>query len=503
MPQKTTITKDTLVLTGISMALQGLSLILNMLITKKLGTAALGVTSLIFSFYTFAIVFSNGNIFTSTSRFVSEEIGKGNGNVPKIVSYALTFSITLSVIVGGVVFYFAPKIGLDILKSQSAVFGVRLMAISLPLATIGSCLKGYFHAVRHVKKPCIADVIEFLTKFAVIMSLITFLVPKRMELFTAIAISLVFGELSSCLYLSFSYFRQKTDCNNPPSIPNVWRYILAILPIVLNGYIFAVLSSANDALVPLTLKQFGNSTEIALSQFGIFEAFVMPIMFFPSVILQNLSVILVPEIARAKSSGNISAVRRLTAKVFRNGLSWAILVACILGTHGREIGALVCGDSLVGNTLMILCPVIPFIYLEIVLEGILKGLGKQNFCTLNSLAEYILRISAVLICIPIMGFGGIIVSYFVSNIACNISRIHAVLKATELEFSFTEMILIPLFSAGVGWQFGKLAAGIIHTGGILETAVYVFTASGIFLVTEWVLRKLSVPASPKTVCGKL
>lgn len=36
----------------------------------------MGIASLIYSFYAFIITLSNGNVFTATSRFVSEEIGK-------------------------------------------------------------------------------------------------------------------------------------------------------------------------------------------------------------------------------------------------------------------------------------------------------------------------------------------------------------------------------------------------------------------------------------------
>ena len=108
---KSSITKDTVVLSVISVALQGLSLLLNIFITKKLGEAAVGITSLIYSFFFFALILSNGNIFTSTSRFVSEEIGKGNGNVEKIMGYSLKFGLILSFLFAAVFFIFAGRIG--------------------------------------------------------------------------------------------------------------------------------------------------------------------------------------------------------------------------------------------------------------------------------------------------------------------------------------------------------------------------------------------------------
>ena len=48
-------------------------------------------------------------------------------------------------------------------------------------------------------------------------------------------------------------------------------------------------------------------------------------------------------------------------------------------TYGKEIGIMLSEDTLSGNAIVVLAPVIPFIYLEIILEGILKGLGKHSF----------------------------------------------------------------------------------------------------------------------------
>ena len=89
---KNSIAKDTIILTAIQIALQALSLLLNIFITRNLGTSAVGIASLIYTFFGFATVISTGNIFVSTSRFVSEEISKPSGSPNKIFLYAI-FSV--------------------------------------------------------------------------------------------------------------------------------------------------------------------------------------------------------------------------------------------------------------------------------------------------------------------------------------------------------------------------------------------------------------------------
>lgn len=74
------IIRDTFFLTAIELILQGLSLLLNVFVTRKLGSSFMGMISLIGSFFGFVTIISSGNIYLSSSRFISEEIGKKNGN---------------------------------------------------------------------------------------------------------------------------------------------------------------------------------------------------------------------------------------------------------------------------------------------------------------------------------------------------------------------------------------------------------------------------------------
>lgn len=492
--KNSSLTKDTIILSAVSSVLQILSLLLSIFISKKLGEPAVGITSLIFSFYCFALTLSNGNIFTSTSRFVSEEIGKGNGNAEKIMTYALKIGLFLSVTFCILLFIMAKPIGLKTLKSDNCVIAIRLMAMSLPIATVGSCLKGYFNARRNIRIPCIADVSEFIVKALGIAFFSVFFISNgRLGIFTSISLSIVIGEIVSCVYLCISYAKSKdTSTDASPTIKSTWRYISTIFPIAISGYIFVILSGANEALVPLTLNRFSGSTETALSEYGIFEAIIMPIIFFPSTMLSSLSSILIPELARENTARHQEKIKHITKEVLQKGFEWSILVVAILFSCGKQIGNIVCDNPLAGQTLQIICFVVPFVYMEMLLEGILKGLGKQSFSTINSAAEYIIRISCVLIFVPLIGFWGIVVSYYASNVTCNILRIIAVIKATKVPFDFMAFLFVPMFSAVFGATISKTAINIINIqNDILNAAIFIFMTSITFFIINKLLRTLS------------
>ena len=71
---KNKIIRDTVLLTLMQIALDSAGLLLNVFITGRLGSSAMGILSLTGSFLVLAGTLSNGNAFLCTSRLVSEEI---------------------------------------------------------------------------------------------------------------------------------------------------------------------------------------------------------------------------------------------------------------------------------------------------------------------------------------------------------------------------------------------------------------------------------------------
>ncbi len=252
-----------------------------------------------------------------------------------------------------------------------------------------------------------------------------------------------------------------------------------------NACLVALLSSANDALVPLTLLQYGNSTEEALSQFGEFEAMILPTLYFPSVMQCCMAGLLVPALSRARATGDDDQIRMLTERVLEQTAAYALFVVLILMQFGGQIGMLLGGDAFTGKILCCMAPVVPFIYLEIILEGILRGLGKQNFSSVNYLAEYIVRISVLLICVPMFGFYGIAASYLACNISGNAVRLCMVFRLTGLKPVWRKIFVRPLFALLFSSQITFLMMYLLRklpAAPLVLMAVQIALCGGIYLL---------------------
>ena len=439
---KSKIVRDTIMLTVMQLFLDTGALLLNVFITKKLGASAIGILSLMGSFLGLTGILSNGNAFLCTSRFVSEELGKRGGDPEKVLAHAVKLCLLMSAAVSGGVFMLAEPISLRFFSGAHMTAAIRLMPFALVTGAVSSCLKGYFNACRRASVTAAgAALVET--------------APDESRVCSIMIWGIIAGNAVSMLMLSVSFFRHRSRGKGKCSLSFV-RYAAQCFPIMGGSLLTAVLSSTNDALIPVCQRQYGDSTGAALSKFGIFEAIVIPTIFFPSVVLCSMSGIIVSETARAKASANTARIKSFTERIIAWTLMFSVFSSAVLMRFGSELGELLGGGELAGRIITLIAPVVPFIYMEIVLEAVIKGMGLQSFSSMNYLAEYVIRIAAVLILIPHIGFYGVVISYYASNVIGNCSRFIKVTKVTGARRALCGTILLPLLLAGVTSTVGEL-----------------------------------------------
>ena len=467
---KSKIVRDTIMLTVMQLFLDTGALLLNVFITKKLGASAIGILSLMGSFLGLTGILSNGNAFLCTSRFVSEELGKRGGDPEKVLAHAVKLCLLMSAAVSVGVFMLAEPISLRFFSGAHMTAALRLMPFALVTGAVSSCLKGYFNACRRAAVTAAGDIAEFVTRCSVIAgAALVETAPDESRVCSIMIWGIIAGNAVSMLMLSVSFFRHRSRGKGKCSLSFV-RYAAQCFPIMGGSLLTAVLSSTNDALIPVCQRQYGDSTGAALSKFGIFEAIVIPTIFFPSVVLCSMSGIIVSETARAKASANTARIKSFTERIIAWTLMFSVFSSAVLMRFGSELGELLGGGELAGRIITLIAPVVPFIYMEIVLEAVIKGMGLQSFSSMNYLAEYVIRIAAVLILIPHIGFYGVVISYYASNVIGNCSRFIKVTKVTGARRALCGTILLPLLLAGATSTVGELYLKMSKTS---ENTVFV------------------------------
>ncbi len=472
---KNKIIKDTIMLTVMQLFLDCSALLLNVFITERLGSSAIGILSLTGSFLVLAGTVSNGNAFLCTSRLISEELGKPGGNPNRILLNGLTLCLVLSLTVSAALVGFSGIIGEKFFNSQDMSRAIRFMPLALIPGAFAACFKGYFNAIRKAAVTAAADILEFSVKSAVIIIMtLNSSSPSQGKICGIMISGIIAGSCFSLFYFLIAFLKLHEKSSGKPSV-SFWKYLSFAMPIMGGSVLTSALSSTNDMLIPVTLRQYGDSVSDALSRFGIFEGIVIPTLFFPSVVLCSLSGIIVSESARAAASGNHERIRSITLKLINYTLLFAVFATAVLMKFGREIGELLGGGGIAGTMIEVIAPVVPFIYLEIVLEALIKGMGLQSFSSLNYLAEYAVRISVVLIFVPKFGFYGIVASYYASNVLGNCSRLIKILRRTHTRLEPVKSIAAPIVLSFVTMNSTELIMHIIGADGRSIPEMLVFT----------------------------
>jgi stage V sporulation protein B len=395
-------------------------------------------------------------------------------------------SLTLSGLTMLLICVFAEALSRQFLHDPALTAPIRHMAYVLPVVTLAACLKGWCNALCRAGLCAAADGVEFVVHSAFMVVAAMLFQPQKPSVLCDLT-AWSCGVASGCEILFLLCFLPKLRAGRTGSVSlNLWNYLRLAIPVMAGSALTSGLSAANDALVPFTLRQAGNSAEEALSQFGIFEAMILPTLFFPSTILCSLAGILVTEIARAHAAGQVERIRSLSMRTICRTIGFSVFVTLILLTFGDEIGVLLGGGEIAGNMIRLLAPVVPFIYLEIILESIIKGMGAQVFSSLNYLCEYAVRISIVLICIPLLGFYGIVLSYYASNLLGNTARLVVVFRRTNMRFDAVRLVLLPLFAAVLGTQVSKAVFLVLRAdagGSIASMLLYMLLCGGIYAGT--------------------
>ena len=86
--------------------------------------------------------------------------------------------------------------------------------------------------------------------------------------------------------------------------------------------------------------------------------------------------------------------------------------------------------SLYGEYIKIFAPVVPFMYLDIIVDSILKGLDAQMGVLFVNIVDLLVSISFIFFFVPKFGIAGFIASIFTSEI---INFVLSIKKLKELE----------------------------------------------------------------------
>lgn len=408
------------ILTSTSLLLRGVGLIFNIYVANQVGSETIGIFSLIMSVYMFAITIATSGIGIACTCIVSEEFAKKNYITGlKAVRTCMFFALILGIVASIVILIISPIISHFLLNDSVSSKPLYAISLGLPLISISSVIGGYFSAVGKPYKSSISQVVETSAKIIFTVLLLHINLSKGVE---AICVSLILADVISEVF-SFTlnmifYHIDKQKYLNKRSLPIQMKMkILKIaLPISITSCIRSGLSSLKQFLIPLRLSLSGLTYSMAVSNYGLIDGMVMPVLMFANVFIASFSGLLVPEFSRLLAGKNYNRLKTVCNTIFRGTFLFSICMTAIFICFSNELSLLIYQNIEVGKWIRILAPLVFFIYIDNIIDNILKGINEQVSVMFCNILDLIVTISIIYFIVPHFGMAGYILSIFVSEL---------------------------------------------------------------------------------------
>ena len=500
---RTSILGGAFLLTVTNLFLRLISILFNVYLSDQIGAAGLGLLQLISTVSIFAALVGSSGVRVAAMFLSAEEFGRRRlGGVRAAMSCCLTYGTIISSLVGVATWFLADYFAASWLGDTRAALSIRCMGLFLPFSCLCGIMTGYFTACSRIRQLVVIEIAERLLSMALTVFLLLYWAKGDLERSCCgILLGSSLGATADFFLLYRMYRKDMKEVKTDKSLHMGSRLLRLCIPLALNDYLRSGLNTAEQLLIPYGLARYGGSTEQAMADYGTIHAMVFPILMFPAAVLYALSDLLVPELSRANAMGRKLRIVDLTDKCLRLCMLFASGVAGFLFVSANELGLRIYGSADAGRYLKIFAPMVLMLYLDAIVDGMLKGLAEQVSCVRYNTLTSAMDVLFLFLLLPRYGIAAYIFSFLVThavNLWLSLRRLLLVSRHRFKLREFCKPLLCLLFSVLLSTLFPYRAAkGIIFL--LLLTASFMISDALLPRDRAWLSRVLhnSMNAVPK------
>lgn len=404
MNLKNSLVSGTIILTLSGLLSRVIGFFYRIFLSQRFGEEAMGIYQLIGPLMGLTYALCISGIQNAIAKQIAEKTSK------KVLYVGTGISLILSLLCTWFMLEKADWMATRIFYERRLTPLMKVLAFSLPLSTIHSCINGYFYGKKQAKYPAILQLIEQLARVFSVVIIFHINDTNGMEtpLYVTV-IGLLVGEIFSSLFsIIFYQFDKKklymTKKTSTSSIVlEIFRYSI---PLTTARIIVGILQSVENIYIPQNLLLAGYETADALSLFGVLSGMALPLIMFPTAITNSLSSMLLPAVSEQNSENTPGELGRMLKK----SLSFCMILGfiCFAGffSLGKFLGTLLFHSTMAGTFIMSLSFICPFLYTNSALGAIINGLGKTGVTFLINIASTLIRLYFVFFMIPKFGILG-------------------------------------------------------------------------------------------------
>ncbi|MDO5325948.1 MAG: oligosaccharide flippase family protein [Clostridia bacterium] len=381
--------KQAMITAGSSALMRALGFGIRLWISRMLGAEALGIMELASGAHMLALTPAAAGLPSAVSRLTAK--AKSEEQKQLTLYAGRRAAIWMGCLITPLFFFLSPLIA-EALGDGRTLPALLFFAPCVLTVGVSSVYDGYFFGQGKALPPALSEGAEQMARIGVLAAFV-FLIPRVTVAYRAAlpALASSVGEAVGLIVIlllagSIPSYRKHPDERR-------MRKQLARLsaPLLLNRLCHTALRSLCGIVIPLRLMAAGYGRPEALSQFGMFNGMVMPLMFLPGMVSGALSTVGGPAVARC---GTKKAEKQLILRLLLSALGTGISSAAALYFLSPLISRYFYRLPELSRLIRFACPLAVLLPLQQVSGGMLTGLGLQK----HSLWASLLGSVALLLC---------------------------------------------------------------------------------------------------------
>ena len=405
---KHTLIKGTLILTLSSLLCRLIGFFYRIFLSHTIGAEGMGIFQLVLPLYSLALALSASGIQTALSRLIAAACAKDKQEKASIVFLTGTimvfsFSLILSILIRTNASFLA-KTYLKEVRCKSLL---EILSYALPFSALHACINGWFFGTKRIKIPALVQIIEELIRLGASYILSFIYLKNHMELSSTIAIlGLLISECISVLISFIFLFKPEMIPACTVSLTQCRKYAKEILktgiPLTMNRILLNVMHSVEAVLIPFCLQKGSLDVSNSLKALGTVTGMSLPLVLFPTAIINAMSSVLLPAISEKQAFQNKPSMIHLVKKTTWYSFLIGIAFTLFFFLFGKSLGECLYHNPQAGCYIRSLSLICPFLFINITLASVMNGLGKTYLCFWINFTDMAIRLTTIYVFVPSM-----------------------------------------------------------------------------------------------------
>lgn len=368
-----------------------LGFIIRIIYTRIVGNEVIGLYALVMPTYSLLITIATLALPTTISKLVAEQ----KHNNLKILSTATCLIMLVNAFVVITMVLSAKFIVTNLLHEERCYLLIIAAALTFPVISISSIIKGYFYGKQNMIPNVVSNVIEQIVRGI----LIYIFVPKIMlksEILAAASLFL-FSFIEEIVSIIINLFFIPKNITIKKSYITPDKLTLKnILNISLPTVSSRIIGNIGYFFEPIILKNIllyvGYSNNYILVEYGAYNAYTLTILTVPSFFITAISSSLIPEISKNYLNNNIKLVKKRLKEAIIFALIIGITYSTLLMFFGKNILYALYNTYSGLEYILTLAPIFPLFYIENILMSYLQALNKASITMKITIVGVILKL---------------------------------------------------------------------------------------------------------------